>query len=349
MLSGPLKVKELEAAADEIVKIIQQDASINKQMAPLPAARVTPSESPFASVGIDYFGTIKVKHRRGTVKRYGCVFTCLAMRAIHIEIAHDLSTDSFIQAVCRFVSRHGPPKELFSDNGTNFRGAEREVKEMLQSWNQTKILDCLREKGIQWRFSSPSASHTGGVWERMIRTIRKNIRALVGDRLIDDETLLTVMCEVEKIINDRPLTWQCDDPRDRSALTPSTLLLGYRNQSSSANTSSSNYHLKEKWKEAQKLADQFWACWLKEYLPSLQQRQKWLFPRRNLAKDDLVLMVKEDSPRGQWPIAMVEETFPDSKGHVQQVMIRTANQSLYRRDVRKLCLLERRSLSDRRT
>ncbi len=123
-------------------------------------------------------------------------------------------------------NRRGPPKELFSDNGTNFRGAEREVKEMLQSWNQTKILDCLREKGIQWHFSPPSASHTGGVWERMIRTIRKNIRALVGDRLVDDvdEILLTVMCEVEKIINDRPLTQQCDDPRDLSALTPSTLL-----------------------------------------------------------------------------------------------------------------------------
>jgi hypothetical protein len=88
-------------------------------MAPLPEARVTPGEPPFSSVSIDYFGPLKVKYKRGTVKRYGCVFTCLAIRAIHIEIAHDLSTDSFIQAVSSFVSRRGPPKELFSDNGTN--------------------------------------------------------------------------------------------------------------------------------------------------------------------------------------------------------------------------------------
>ena len=203
-------------------------------MAPLPAARVTPGEPPFACVGIDYFGPLKVKYKRGTVKRYGCIFTCLAIRAVHIEIAHDLSTDSFIQAVCRFVSRRGPPKELFSDNGTNFRGAEVEVKQMLEKWNQAKILDRLREKGIQWHFSAPSASHTGGVWERMIRTIRKNMRALIGDRIVDDKTLLTVMCEVEKMINDRPLTRQCDDPRDLAALTPNTLLLSYRNESSSA-------------------------------------------------------------------------------------------------------------------
>ena len=96
-------------------------------MAPLPAARVTPGMPPFPSVGIDYFGPLKVKWRRGTAKRYGCIFTCLAIRAIHIEISQDLSTDSFIQAVRRFVSRRGSPRELFSDNGTNFKGAKVEV------------------------------------------------------------------------------------------------------------------------------------------------------------------------------------------------------------------------------
>ena len=338
IVKGPSTVKKI---INDCVACRRRNQSPGKQiMAPLPAARVTPGEPPFSSVGIDYFGPLKVKYKRGTVKRYGCVFTCLAIRAIHIEIAHDLSTDSFIQAVCRFVGRRGPPKELFSDNGTNFRGAEIEVKEMLQNWNQAKILDRLREKGIQWHFSAPCASHTGGVWERMIRTVRKNMRALIGDRLVDDETLLTVMCEVEKMINDRPLTRQCDDPRDLSALTPNTLLLGYRNRSSSANSSSLTHHPREKWKQAQKLADQFWARWLTEYLPSLQERQKWLSPRRNLTEGDIVLMVKDDSPRGQWPLAMVEETFPDSNGHVRQVVIRTANQSRYRRDVRKLCLLE---------
>ena len=339
IVKGPSTVKRI---IDQCVACRRRNQPPGKQiMAHLPAARVTPGEPPFSAVGVDYFGPLKVKYRRGTVKRYGCVFTCLAIRAVHIEIAHDLSTDSFIQAVCRFVSRRGAPNELFSDNGTNFRGAEVEVKQMLQNWNQAKILDRLREKGIQWHFSAPNASHTGGVWERMIRTIRKNMRALIGDRLVDDETLLTVMCEVEKMINDRPLTRQCEDPRDLSALTPNTLLLSHRNQSSSADALSSTYHPREKWKQAQRLADEFWARWIKEYLPSLQERQKWLTPKRNFAVGDIVLMVQEDSPRGQWPLAVIEETFPDSNGHVRQVVIRTANQSRYRRDIRKLCLLEK--------
>ena len=132
-------------------------------MAPLPAARVTPGMPPFSSVGIDYFGPLKVKWRRGTAKPYGCIFTCLAIRAIHIEISQDLSTDSFIQAVCRFVSGRGPPREPFSDNGTNFKGAEVELKQALEAWNEERIRDQMRAKGINWHFFPPSASHTGGV------------------------------------------------------------------------------------------------------------------------------------------------------------------------------------------
>ncbi len=116
---------------------------------------------------------------------------------------------------------------------------------MLQNWNQAKILDHFREKGTQWHFSALNASHTGGVWGRMIGTTRKNMHVLIGDRLVDDETPLTVMCEVEKIINDCSLTRQCEDPRDLSVLTP-TLLLSHISQSSPADALSSTYHPREK-------------------------------------------------------------------------------------------------------
>ena len=93
-------------------------------MAPLPAARVAPFNPPFTHVGVDYFGPLFVKQGRSEVKRYGCLFTCLTMRAVHIEVAHTLEADSFICAYQRFVSRRGRPRAMYSDNGTNFTGAE---------------------------------------------------------------------------------------------------------------------------------------------------------------------------------------------------------------------------------
>ena len=218
----------------------------------LPAARLTPWMPPFSSVGIDYFGPLKVKWRRGTANRYGCIFTCLAIRAIHIEISHDFTTDSFIQAVCRFVSRRGPPRDLFSDNGTNFKGAEAEVKQALLAWNQQRIRDQMRAKGIEWNFSPPRASHAGGIWQRMIRSVRKHLHALVGNRLVDDETLFTVSCETETIVNDRPLTRHCDDHQDPSVLPPNTLLLCYRNPCSPAGDLpvAHNPRPSERWKQA---------------------------------------------------------------------------------------------------
>ena len=108
-------------------------------MAPFPKARVKPCLSPFSSVGVDYFGPIMVKSRRSQVKRYVCVITYLTVRAVHIEIAHELTTDSFIKAFTRFVSRRHPPTEVYIDNGTNLKGAEAEIKTALEKWNPDRI------------------------------------------------------------------------------------------------------------------------------------------------------------------------------------------------------------------
>ena len=128
-------------------------------MAPLPEARVAPSDPPFTYVGVDYFGPLFVKQGRSQVKRYGCLFMCLTMRAVHIEVAHTLEADSFICAYQRFVSHQGKPKEMYSDNGTNFTGAERELREALERLDQSKVYSQLRTDDVQWSFNPPEASH----------------------------------------------------------------------------------------------------------------------------------------------------------------------------------------------
>ena len=150
-----------------------------QQMASLPASHVTPFEPPFSRIGVDYFRPFMVKKARSEVKRYGCVFTCFATRAIHIEVAHSTDTDSFIQALERFMARRGQPSEIWSDNGTNFIGAQKELKRAVQQWNQDQIHAHLLKKEIDWKFNPPAASHMGGVWERQIRTIRSVLAGII--------------------------------------------------------------------------------------------------------------------------------------------------------------------------
>ena len=101
-------------------------------MVPLPTLRLTPDESPFTFTGVDYSGPLYVKQGRSTAKRYGCVFTCMTTRAVHIETAHSLDTDSFLGSLQRFVSRRGKPEKILSDNGTNFRGGEKELRQEIE-------------------------------------------------------------------------------------------------------------------------------------------------------------------------------------------------------------------------
>ena len=311
-----------------------------QKMAALPQNRVTPNDPPFTYVGVDYFGAFLVKRGRSNVKRYGCLFTCFTTRAMHIEVAYSLDTTSFINALQRFISRRGQPKEITSDNGTNFVGAERELREAIQGWNQTQIHESLHQSGIQWHFNPPAASHMGGVWERSIRTVRKVLRALMKEQILDDEGLATLLCMVEAIVNGRPLTAVSDDPKDLGTLTPNHLLLLRPGPVlPPGHFAKDDVYCRRRWRQIQYLANVFWRRWVKEYLPTLQCRQKWLLPRRNLTVGDIVLVVDEATSRNMWPIGRVVETFPGKDDLVRTARVETKT-SLLTRPIDKLCLLE---------
>ena len=216
----------------------RENARLGEQiMAPLPSVRVSSDEigtaHPFDAVGIDYFGPLYVKlgpktrsKKNDTLsKSFGCIFTCLRYRAVHIEVADDLSTDGFVNAVLRFVRRRGAPRTINSDNGTNFKGSKVDALQALKSWYRDRIRSSLTRRGVEWVFNPPSAGHQGGVWERLIRSMKKILRSLVGQRELNDESLRIFLAEVEKIMNDRPISPVSSDPRDLEALTPNHILL----------------------------------------------------------------------------------------------------------------------------
>ena len=324
---------------DCIMCKIRRGKTETQQMANLPKSRVTPFEPPFSRVGVDYFGPFMIKRGRSEVKRYGCVFTCLATRAIHIEVSFSLDTDSFIHTLERFIARRGGPKEIWSDNGTNFIGAQKELKKAIQEWNLGKIHAHLLQKEVDWKFNPPAASHMGGIWERMIRTIRSVLTGIIKQQTLDDEALVTLLTVVEGIINNRPITKMSDDPRDAMPLTPNHLLMLRSGPLLPPGQFVEKDCYRRRWKQVQYLADIFWERWLREYLPALQERQKWMKPQTNLKVGDLVIVKQDSCPRNQWPLGLVVGV---RKGHddlVRSVEVRTGT-GTYERPVTKICLLE---------
>ena len=249
----------------------RRQASLGKQkMASLPEDRVRPSKPPFTNVGVDCFGPMFVRHGRSTVKRYGVLFTCLSVRAVHIEVVHSLDTDAFINALRRFISRRSHPQQISSDNDGNFVKGERDLREAVRDWNQQKIHEFLLAKNIEWIFNPPTSSRFGGVWDRCIRTVRKVMTALLKEQPLDDEGLLTLMCEEESVVNGRPITKVSDDPRDPEALTPNHLLLLRSGPMLPPElfVREDTYSLR-RWRQVQYLADVFWRRRIREYLPAL--------------------------------------------------------------------------------
>ena len=311
-----------------------------QKMADLPEDRVTADKPPFSFVGIDCFGPFLVKRGRCIVKRYGVIFTCLTIRAIHLEIVHSMDTDSFINALRRFISRRGNPEEIRCDNGSNFRGGEKELRLAIQQWNQDQVHQFLLQRDIKWIFNPPTASHMGGAWERAIRSVRRALNAILRNQTIDDEGLQTLFCEVEAILNARPLTKVSDDPKDLNAITPNHLLLLRSDKNFPPGVfKSKDPYSKRRWKQVQYMTDIFWKRWTKEYLPTLQVRQKWHSIERNLKENDLVLVVEQTQHRNQWPLGRVLEVYAGRDGLVRSAKVKTMN-SEYRRPVTKLCLLE---------
>ncbi|XP_066270881.1 uncharacterized protein [Branchiostoma lanceolatum] len=308
-----------------------------QKMADLPSFRVIPENPLFTNVGVDYFGPFEVKRGRSIVKRYGVIFTCTTTRAVHLEKADSLDTDSCINALRRFIARRGQVRMIISDNGTNLVGAKSELKREVQKWNNSKIHENMLKEGVDWTFNPPSGSHFGGIWERQIRTVRQVLYAISKNHHLDDEGLSTLFCEVEYIINSRPITPVNMEANDLEALTPNHLLMLKSKTDLPPNlTEKGDQYARRRWKQIQYIADLFWKRWVKEYLPTLQGRQKWGKQRRNFAVGDLVLLKDENNPRGQWPMGRVVEVASGSEGLVRHVKVKTQHSTL-ERPIDKLC------------
>lgn len=306
-----------------------------QKMADFPLDHLLPDKPPFTNTGFDYFGPCEVKWGWGTVKRYRVTFTCLTVRAVYIEVADSLDTDSCINAVCRFICRWGQVTILKSDNCIHFVAAERKLREAIPRLDNDEMERHLQPMGTKWIFNSPAV---------LIKVGSGRDKFKQNSQLFSDwtssNTLQTIMYEVESIINGRPLTSVSDDINDVEPLAPDHLLLLKSQPLMPPGVfSKDDTYTWRRWMQVHYVVDLFCTRWSREYLRLLQECQKWMRPRRNFRIGDLVLLVDSFSPHNSWLMGRVIETLTDSDGTVQRLKVKTKS-SILERALNKLCLLE---------
>ncbi len=200
------------------------------KMADLPPARLRFFKPAFYSTGMDCFGPFQVKIGRRTEKRWGIIFKCLTTRAVHLDVVTSIDSDAFLMAVRMFTARRGTPAELCSDQGTNFRGGENELREAFSAI-RAELQESLAKHQINFLFNPPAAPHFGGVWEREIRSVKAAPSTTIGAQSVPEEVLRTVLIEVEAILNSKPLGYVSADISDVDPITLNHLLMGRPNSS----------------------------------------------------------------------------------------------------------------------
>ena len=285
----------------------------------------------FAQTAVDYGAPFFTTQGRGKtrLKRWLCLFTCLASRAIHCEMAFGLDTDSFLNAFARMAYQRGLPQEVVSDQGTNFISANRELKELVEKLEKNKICQRTANRGVTCIFNPPQAPHFGGAHEIMIKAAKKAIHAVLGEANVTDEELMMTFTGKESLLNSRPITYQTANPCGETLLTPNHFLYGQVGGTlTPGSIGKTEFHPKKQWRRVQELISHFWYPWLKEWLPGQNVRLRWNKEQIDLKVGDVVLAISSDLPRAHWPLGRISEIYQGKDNHVRVAKVQVGQHSL---------------------
>ena len=292
---------------------------------PLPPFRIQQAPA-FQNIGLDNASPLFVN---GSEKVWILLFTCCVTRAIHLELVESLSTDAFLRAMRRFTARRGVPSFIVSDNAQTFKAA-------------SKFLNRVGQQTIQWSFNLPRAPWWGGVFERLIRSVKRCLRKVVGGARLTRDELNTVVTEVEMVINARPLGYVGMTSDDMEPpLTPSHLLHGRRISQMAEEPveaaddpdfsipESNTATLDKRMKHMKMVMHHFWSRWQKEYVLELRtackNSSKFSKYPSDVSKGDVVIIYDKEQPRGSWKTGIVERLHEGADGKCRSADVRVIN------------------------
>ncbi|CAK1602956.1 unnamed protein product [Parnassius mnemosyne] len=250
-------------------------------------------------------------------------------KAVHLEAVSDLTAKGFIAAFRCFVSRRGHCTALYSDNGTNFVGADKELREMLNSVKSKlpdEINKLLAIERTTWHFIPPHSPNFGGLWEAGVRCMKSHLKRVIGDSKLTFEELSTVLAQIEACLNSRPLSYISDNPEDPLPLTPGHFLVGEPLiVVPEENYSNIPLNRLQRWKFGQRMVNEFWKRWSEEYLVTLNQRYKWNTKKIEPEIDNVVIIKDHNLPPVKWLLGKVIEKHPGADNITRVVSIKTKN------------------------
>lgn len=314
-------------------------------MASLPFSR-TVLDRPFTRTGVDFAGPYDIKNYTGRAclitKGYVCLFVCFATRAIHLEAVSDLSTVTFLAAFARFVSRRGCPREMYSDNGTNFVGASKALKAEFRSFLKDiapEIMKSYATQGIDWHFNPASAPHMGGLWEAGVKSFKYHFKRIAANLKYTFEEFSTLLARIESCLNSRPLCPLSEDVSSLDVLTPGHFLIGGPILSPPEPAiSETPESIINRWQRVKALNQRLCLRWKDEYLKELTKRNKWKNQEENIKVNDMVVIKEDNIPPNEWRLGRVTKVLPGVDQLVRVAEIKTSR-GLVVRPVVKLVLL----------
>ena len=302
-------------------------------MADLPADRVTPS-GPFHNSRIDFAGPFLVKNGDNEIKKvYIALFICMSTKAIHMELVSSLTKDDCILALRRFIARRGKPARIITDNGTNFLGARRDLLKLRalldKNDKHNSIITFIHQVACEWLTIPPRAPHFGGIWEVAIKSMKRHLRRVVGLQILSYEKFLTVLNQIEAILNSRPLFPLTNDPNDTVALTPAHFLIG-DTMHAMPGRDTIKMNASTRFKLIQKIQEDFWKSWKREYPTELQIRRKWFLNGPEYRVGDLVLIAEDNEVPLQWKTCRIIEIYSGNDDIVRVCKVKTSSSTFIR-------------------